>query len=179
MNNPDKIDPADIALWRQAGSHAPPRDGGGCPDELTLAAWLDGRTDEAALADIDRHLTACPRCLHMVAELRQLLNGEPVLAPAPVLHRAMAVVPARGGLIGRLARWSAAAAAIMLVSSLGFYTGGATHLAGTPADIQPGRAVAEVQPDVVVREATAGLVDADEQIMLDGDDLLIVVSAWP
>ena len=59
---------------------------GPCPDELTLAAWCDGRSsavgDVDPHPDLDRderiavHLATCPRCAELVAGLASTIGSE-------------------------------------------------------------------------------------------------------
>lgn len=46
---------------------------GGCPDAVTLAAYLDGMLTGPELARLDAHIAQCPQCASDVAELRTIL----------------------------------------------------------------------------------------------------------
>ena len=80
-------------LWRQAreawadGSAAAPGD----PDPLELAAYLDGRLDEAAATALEARLAAEPRLLDETMALRESLAMKPEAAPDAVIDRAQAL----------------------------------------------------------------------------------------
>lgn len=58
-----------------------PKDGGtndtmtgnGCPDEMAVASYLDGRMSPEQEQAMALHLSRCPSCAQAVAELRGLL----------------------------------------------------------------------------------------------------------
>lgn len=47
---------------------------GQCPDDMAMAAYLDGRATPEESATLERHLALCPRCAEAVRELRDLLG---------------------------------------------------------------------------------------------------------
>lgn len=57
-----------------------PRDGAhseaaaGCPDAMTLAAYLDNTMDAKEKARMEFHLALCAKCAKDVAELREILT---------------------------------------------------------------------------------------------------------
>lgn len=48
---------------------------GGCPDDLALASYLDGRMTGEGLAHMEEHLSSCRKCALAVAELRDILSS--------------------------------------------------------------------------------------------------------
>jgi len=46
-----------------------------CPDNLTLAGYLDGMLDRAETLAFERHLERCSHCRAAVEELRELLGA--------------------------------------------------------------------------------------------------------
>ena len=136
MDPRDQQDAEDRRLWGAARRGA--RTAGPCPDANDLAAWLDGRADQAAAERIESHLAVCPACVQAIGELRQLSQGGAMFVPPQVLARAKALVPARGrsGVWLRAGRWAAAAAAAAVVSLAGWQAGSATVHARRTVDSQ-------------------------------------------
>jgi anti-sigma factor RsiW len=112
------------------------------PDELTLAAFAEGRLDAAANDEVAGFLTDHPELADDVAVARRLSDGEggkiaadPALAS--VIARACALVPGADDRVIAFrpaprrvesnwqfaARWSALAASFAMVSYLGFALG--------------------------------------------------------
>src|SRR4051794_30112633 len=92
--------------------------------EQRIAAYHDGRLDDAAAAQVEAHVRDCAAC---AAELRELEALSQMMASVPParlsqiglarIHRAVdAVVDDQSGVI-KLARWLSAAAAIVLVGA--------------------------------------------------------------
>jgi len=79
------------------------------PDEMTVAAYLDGRLPAGALDEFEAHLAACDECRRALVLMRGLeeLEAEPV--PPALLG------PRRRG---RWAPWAALAAAVILAGLL-------------------------------------------------------------
>jgi hypothetical protein len=110
-------------LERLLRSKGPPRKHRAwrCPDEVTLAAFVDGRLPESARSRVEDHLAECDSCLdHVASALRSQETPAPEV-PAPLLARARElaasptdVTPAFGW------RWSAisAAAGLLLVAAI-------------------------------------------------------------
>ena len=129
----------DRALWQKA------RNGwaGGSEtaedvDPLLLAAYLDGRLDAEAGAELEARLAADPVALDLMAASRQAVAAGPAdVVPETLLRRAEGLVrPAptapRKGLLAGLAAafmlpnqaaWAGFAAAVMLASLAGFELG--------------------------------------------------------
>ncbi len=83
------------ALWQQARQAWESGAGGGeALDPLTLAAYLDGRLDEAAAADLEARLAGDPQLLGEFLALKAALAAPLEAAPAPLVARAQALVAA-------------------------------------------------------------------------------------
>ena len=97
-------------LRRRAWSGPAPTDARtpACLDEETLGALAEGTLDEATRSGVLPHLADCARCRTAVASLARALA-------APDLRREVAAVTSRSGTWRSLARWSAVAAAVLLV----------------------------------------------------------------
>ncbi len=118
------------------------------PDSMTLAAYLDGTLDEAALARVEAWMAASPEALERVISARSAQAAAPEAAPDGLTSRAQGLVRARpraaraglgawlSGLIGfqveawRPVAWAGVTAALLVVSTGGFELGrqGALHL---------------------------------------------------
>ncbi len=127
------------------------------PDDLTLAAYLDGTLDEAAAEAVDVWMAAVPEGLDSVVAARAGLADAPEASPgavrARVIARAQAIVhpgqtqgaaPRRwGGMFGGLMEhlrpmvWAGAAAAVLLASVSGFELGrvGVEHMTSMDAAV--------------------------------------------
>ena len=81
------------------------------PDELLLAAYLDGAVPDDALDAIERHFAGCERCRSTIAALRSVPQEERV--PDAMLAAARAIPAGK-----RFPRWAASAAAIVIVGLL-------------------------------------------------------------
>lgn len=128
-------------LWRRAreGWHAaagPVEE----PEALTVAAYLEGRLDEAGAAAVETWMAAEPEALKSVLTARAVLAETPGAVPEDMVRRAQGAVRGRprpglawlgalaeglGGLGGltRPAAWAGAAAALLLASVSGFELG--------------------------------------------------------
>lgn len=96
------------------------------PDDERLAALAARDADEEADAGLRAHVAACERCEPMVVELRQLrsvLAELPDLAPSRRLQLVPPVptpIPARGGMLRRLAApFMTVGAALLVVGAVG------------------------------------------------------------
>jgi anti-sigma factor RsiW len=167
MDEQDRQNDADRTLWRRAvpspGAGASP-----CPDELELAAWLDGRADADLAGRIESHLAECTDCLRAAEELRATLAAGPMMPPPQVVERAKRLGRGRwrrpAVLWLRAGRWAAVAAAAVLVGYAGFTAGAATR---------EKRQAAEA---AVVREATFGLTNGSGEEL---GDLLALTEVQP
>ena len=70
----------------------------GEPDSLLLAAWLEGRLDEAEAAPVERWIAQDPgSATARIATLRESLGEEPAAVPNRLLLRLRAMAPRRSG----------------------------------------------------------------------------------
>jgi len=153
-NTGPEADREGAALWARArdpwrkGVAAPAE-----PDPLTLAAYLEGRLDEAAAAPVEAWMVADPEALDSVLSARAALAEAPPEVPRHVTARARHIVcgragrvtPSRSGgaLFGwftgilRPAVWAGATAAVLLASVSGFELGraGVENLAALDAAV--------------------------------------------
>ena len=137
---PFEPDRALFARWRARDADAP-----AMPDALTLAAYAEGRLDEAAAESVEAALAADPDLLETLLALRAppepeaasaalirsaqaLVRAEPVVVPFPT-RKPAAARPVKAWLA-----WGAVAASLLLVSVAGFNLGAATsHAVDTTA----------------------------------------------
>ncbi len=119
------------------------------PDSMTLAAYLDGTLDQAALERVEAWMAASPEALERVISARSAQAAAPEAVPDGLMSRAQGLVRARphgsraglgtwlSGLIGfqvaawRPVAWAGLTAALLVVSTGGFELGrlGALHMA--------------------------------------------------
>ena len=139
-------EPADgTALWRRwrALAVAGTEDRAPAPDPLLLAAYVEGRLDEAAAAPVELWLAAHPETLAETLADLAAARATPAAETAPeaVVARAAALVaaadpkivafrpPARGLHNWRsLAAWSGIAASLLATSLIGFELGSDTYV---------------------------------------------------
>ncbi len=97
--------------------------------QTVLHGYLDGELDAARAAEFERHLDMCSECLaafeaqeklRFTMQRGQLYEGAPVSLRRNVRANLSAARPAGLGLSAMWLRWLAAAAAILLVASLGW-----------------------------------------------------------
>jgi hypothetical protein len=146
MNEQDRREQRDAELWRRLRDEARAGVDGGseeAPDEMTLAAYLDGTLDERAREPIEAWLAAAPEALDLLLAAREALAEPGAAAPEALVRRASALVPDPpgrglaawfGGLFapaGGLAQplgWSGAAVGVVLACLVGFQLGQAGYL---------------------------------------------------
>src|SRR5690625_5113072 len=64
------------------------------PDLLLLAAWIEGRLDEASAAPVERWIAQDPaQARHQIAALRDSLEQQPVVPPRRLLRRLTLMMP--------------------------------------------------------------------------------------
>src|SRR5579859_4651655 len=140
---PFEPDRALTARWRSARATADPAPE--TPDALTLAAYAEGRLDEAATEAVEAALAADPELLDTLLALRA--EPAPETASAALIHSAQALVRAESVVVAFPTRkpappsrvnawlvWGAVAASLLLVSVAGFDMGLATgHTVGATA----------------------------------------------
>ncbi len=133
MTGPQENNPSDEQLWGRV-AQGPPQGPTACPSLLELAAFIDGRASEAERQALESHLADCPACLEAVAEIRSVqadAGDSSALVPATLLESAKGLVAERmrtrrswaladWRLVGR---WSAAAAASIVMGLAGYHTG--------------------------------------------------------
>ncbi len=131
---PFEPDRALFARWHAARDAAAPAPA--LPDAVTLAAYAEGRLDDAAAEAVEAALAADPDLLETLLALRAppqpeaaaavirsaqaLVRAEPVVVPFPV-RKPGAARPVKAWLA-----WGAVAASLLLVSVAGFDMGLAT-----------------------------------------------------
>ena len=136
--------PNDKALWQRWRTLAPAA-AGEPPDALTLAAYVEGRLGPTELEAVEDWLSADPDLAADMAIARRAAFGSLHETADSVIARASALLPPESAqvLIMRptarlsrwrgMARWSAMAASILVVSAIGFALGNDAYmsLAGT------------------------------------------------
>jgi anti-sigma factor RsiW len=145
-------DPALARRWLDAAAALPAPD---TPDALTLAAYAEGRLDDAAAAAVEAALAADPALLDALLTLRQ--PAETTIPSAALIQSAQALVGMAAGDSGggqaailpfrrnatdqrrpaigstrRWLAWGAVAAGLMIVSTAGFNLGMSTAEAFNP-----------------------------------------------
>jgi len=80
------------ALWAKAKHAFGPAESGQVPDDVTIAAYLEGRLDSTAAARIEAWLTASEAGLDLVAAARTSLAAPVKEAPDRAVQRAQALV---------------------------------------------------------------------------------------
>ena len=138
------------ALWQRWRQHAHSAAGRGAPDPLALAAYAEGRLDEARAEPIEDWLAGHPEALADLAEARAAAAAPLPQAPETLIARAAALVePTAGAKIIPLRRfagprrppwrmamaWGAIAASLLVTSMGGFALGNNAYLnlVGEPA----------------------------------------------
>jgi len=159
-------------LWRRFAAAEVPH--GPCPDELTLASYLDGRLEARHVEAVEAHLAGCAACRSAAAELRGML-AEPalVMPPAELLTRAAGLVaPSRAaaGFWRRAARWSAVAAAVVVVAWGGFAAGRKTYNDRQAVDQAVARQVSFGLAGDGDGDGVVASVDAFDEMLLAGGD---------
>jgi hypothetical protein len=123
-----------------------------CPDEVTLAAFADGRLPERARSRVQSHLADCETCLQNVAAALRALETPPPEVPARLLARAreLAEPRARGPLVSAW-RWGtiSAAAGLVLVAAVYVWQSTMAPAPGSsPAEVR-GVAAQPVAPEIL------------------------------
>jgi len=112
--------PESLPSILRSGSAADPGRGPVCPDEHTIAAYVDGTLGADSREGIEVHLADCDHCLALVGLLsreRAVVATEPVAELA--LARAQALIRPQSRRRGSSApQWAAAAAVVVAVASL-------------------------------------------------------------
>jgi hypothetical protein len=141
------------------------RQGWRCPDESTLAAFVDNHLDSRRRARVERHLADCGTCRQLIA-VRTRLEDAPEEAPLPgdVLARARQLPPSRSWSFDAVWRWpaiggaAAAAAVLLLAVYAGMHRPSASPVA-TPPDVAVRGTEDDAGPRLVAPVAEA-VIDA-------------------
>ena len=72
---------------------APARRGWRCPDDMRLAAFIDGRLEAKARGKVESHLAGCGFCLGQIAAAVQLAEAKPAEVSEELVARAVSIVP--------------------------------------------------------------------------------------
>jgi hypothetical protein len=93
-----------------------------CPDPESLSAFVDGELDATTLTEIGQHISGCPSCRNVVADMRWLDgHGRSSLGSIRLKARPQSFMGSRGTQRRHLLlRFVPAAAAIILVSVTAF-----------------------------------------------------------
>lgn len=130
----DDLPASDKELWRRlaAGGTVAPHQ----VDDMTFAAWIDGRLAEAESAQVDAAVAATPEMRRAALEIADILAKPLPAAPERMVVRARALVgfeaerrAARGGLLSRWLNWAAPYAlqrAAVTVAAVAIAAGGFT-----------------------------------------------------
>ncbi len=96
------------------------------PDELTIAAYLEGGLEDEERAAIERWLAASPEAVELVAACREVLDSPTIPAPQSFVAKLTDLPEAQAALDGaaappfwRDAYWPSAAALVLLSCLLG------------------------------------------------------------
>lgn len=115
MSEDDTKSKEGAVLWRRARQGWSPVRDDEAPDDLLIAAWLDGRLAEEEAARLEARLAAEPALLDETLALREGLAAGPEVAPAGVVTRAQALRPKASAV-----RSAAAAGPSLVERLLGF-----------------------------------------------------------
>lgn len=110
----------DLERVLRAADLRPRERGPDCPDELHIAAYLDGRVSPAEREAVEVHLADCAHCLALVGLLgREDGPNEAPTVPETTLARARKLArPTRTAPVRHAPRWAAAAVALVAVPLL-------------------------------------------------------------
>jgi anti-sigma factor RsiW len=167
MNEKSKREQKDRAFWHRLRAESQDFVAGEAwaPDEMALAAYLDGTLEEAGRAELEDWLAAAPEGLDLVLAAREALAEPSTAAPEAVVRRAAALVPdpPEGRLADRLRGvftplwqplgWSAAVAGVLVACVVGFQLG------------QSGYESIETLEQLEIAEAGFVFDPADEEIL--------------
>jgi hypothetical protein len=137
-----------VALWQRWRQGASVTADGAAPDTMVLAAWADGRLDEAQAEPVEAWLADHPDALaDLLAAQRLALSAPSASAAEALIERACALVPSlpdnvvalrRSGTRAPLwlsaIRWGGLAASLVVTSLVGFELGNDAYanFAGQP-----------------------------------------------
>jgi hypothetical protein len=165
MTERDRRAERDAELWRRLREEArapAPAEGlaADAPDEMALAAYLDGTLDPPAREALEARLAAAPEALDLLLAARAALAEPDAAAPESLVRRASALVadpPGRSlaarlrGLFAPLRQplgWSAAAAGVLVACVVGFQLGQIGYASSDGPDrLEVAEAVFGLEPD--------------------------------
>jgi len=130
-----------------------------CPDDETLAAWIDGHGAAPTRAAVERHVASCAVCLDVVAA---------VLPPADEAAERRAARTVAAAAPRRTTRWALAASVILVTAALAY---GATGVFAERARIElERRAAAALGEPVAIERLHVSLAHdlRGVEIALDG-----------
>ena len=148
------------------------------PNETTLNDYIDGSLDAAERTSVEQHLAACAACRQTVDDLRDIVSAaremEPLDPPVRAWSRIERAIklegapaiegPAKAGRY-KFAPWLAAAAALLLATTIGLRYAPASHVdapaagtaastpAGTTASVSAGDAADSIETELRQAEA--------------------------
>lgn len=168
MNEQDRREQRDAELWRRLRDEARvPVDSVSeeAPDEMALAAYLDGTLDERARERVEAWLFAAPEGLDLLLTAREALGEPGAAAPEALVRRASALVsdpPGRSvaawlqGFFTPLWQplgWSGAAVGLLVACVVGFQLGQIGYVSSVTLE------------QLEVAEAELALDPAEEEIL--------------
>jgi len=113
-----------------------------CPDEVTLAAFVDGGLPESTRSRVEGHLALCDSCLqHVAAAVRDQESPIPEVPPRLVAQARTLVEPASPGNLTPVWRWSmisAAAGLALVAATLIWELRTASERGPLPAEVRSG-----------------------------------------
>jgi anti-sigma factor RsiW len=137
-----------VALWRRWRQGTPAAANSAAPDSLLLAAWADGRLDEAQAEPVETWLADHPEAMaDLLAAQQAALSAPPAIASEALIARAAGLVPSlpmnvvplrRSGVHAPLwlsaIKWGGLAASLVVTSLVGFALGNNAYVnfAGQP-----------------------------------------------
>ena len=136
MNQTNYHPDREIHLWRQYTAQDQDQPFIADLDPSLLAAYLDGNATPEQSQQIEAHLAVNPDLIEQLSELRQLQSLKPTTVSQTLLARIKSLAPSPAQQLspvatawrscGRAMSWTAAAAAILLASVLGYQLGDTT-----------------------------------------------------
>lgn len=151
---------------RQSNRFAPMsevfRHGWRCLDDDAVAAYLDGRLDDATRGKAQSHLAGCKACRSLVADVAAMRRLDPSPLPLGLKERAFrAALPVRNKRVGMIPVF--AAAGIACFALVVFYVQGPQRLDLTPKSPAPPTVAKSQMPSIqghgdsdIVRSLTPG-----------------------
>jgi hypothetical protein len=143
------------SLLRASRTDTPER-GPACPDEHSIAAYVDGTLETSARESLESHLADCSSCLELVGLLCGAQEATTVDAlPEPALARALARIPSRRWGFPT-PRWASAATVVLAVGIL-LLVAGPPDTIDTPWRSDAPTVRSATAPDLQLLSPTDGL----------------------